>query len=627
MSIETPFEAASEPDSSDLNRQMSGATNGTFDSSDVSDQQWRRLLKKVDERLAKHSFSEFFGDAAAEGAVYRWGLACARGGAIDDLTNWLSQVAGDAKPSKKLTARVDLSQAARDLIESAQSLSFSPSSAATAVIWAAAMPTLAKDIDQSTWWELLSTLQQLRESALQRNEVDTPIHLMLAGELGLTLSWRLADLPSCKKLRVTSVSAVERWCKADEDSIAMSLSGGRDLRLIMASLIRCRRLISVTGKRSSKDRIEPIASELATWVAALTTHTGATALSKATRADVADDLAKGGLLDRVVQFDPATLRPALKAALGKTPAGGRLAWEVSLPESMHLCDDAKLAVMMPEWDVRRGRTHIDYRHDDIRIEVFGGRQQMLSGRWHTMIEVEQAEQHPRGGWELTCEYTDDDVHYIELEQPWTGGITLQRQFLLIRDDRCLLLADSVAPSGPEAEPDSLGNIRYISRLPVPEKVQMTEEEETREIFLEQGRNRAMALPLAACEWKTGPSRSSLAPTPDHHLSLTARGRDRLYVPLWIDFQQRRLKRKRTWRQLTVADERRIVGDHESVGYRVQIGSEQWLVYRSLVGHRCRTVLGQHLLADFFCGRFDTGDGSVEQLITVEDNETSDCETT
>ena len=562
-----------------------------------------------------------FGESAKRGGVYRWGLACARGGALDDLTLWLSQAACDSKPSTKLAADIDISRAANDVIESVQSLSFTPSSAATAVVWAAAMPALTKHLEQPTWWELLSTLQQLRESALDRNRVDSPIQLLLAGELGLTLAWRLADLPSCKQLRSSAVQAVERWCKADDDSVAMAISGGTDTRLTMAALIRCRKLIGKTTKRRSKDRTATVAEELATWVTALTTHTGGTVFSKASRKDVIDDLSEEGLLDHVIGYDADTLRPAMKAALGKSQSGGRLAWEVTLPESMHFCEDAKLAVLMPDWDVRRGRTNIDYRNDDVRIEIFGGRELMLTGRWHTIIEVDQEEQYPRGEWGLTCEYTDDDVHYLELEQPWSNGILLQRQFLMIRDDRCLLLADSVTPSDPSA--DAVGEIRYISRLPMATSVKAKEEKETREVFIEQGRNRSMALPLSACEWRGGLSRTSLEPTPDHHLSLIASGRDCLYAPLWIDFQQRRFKRKRTWRQLTIADERRIVGDETATGYRLQVGSEQWMLYRSLGGHRARTVLGKHLIADFFCGRFDTGDGSVEELITVDDRAASD----
>ena len=610
-----------------------GGTRKGVDSAElsvVSDQQWSRLRQRIAQRRQKHSAEEVFGAAAQRGAVYRWGLACALGDKPDDLTMWLSHCACDVKPPRNLASRVDVAESAREMIESSQSLTSTPAAAASSVWWAAAMPELANAVDTDVWWELLSTLQQLHVAAGQQTSADSPVHLLLAGELGLTLSWRLADLPSCKRLRSASRQAVDRWCNAVDDSIAMSVAGGTDARLVMGSLIRCLRLTrTAKRKRSAKDRADAVASELATWVTALTTHTGSTAFSSASRKDVADDLSEHGLLSHAAAYDRDALGPAMKAALGKSHSGGRLAWQVALPESMHLNDDAKIAVMMPDWDVRRGRIHVDYCSDDVRLETFCGRQLMLAGRWQTIIEVDQDEQHPQGEWELTCEYTDDDVHYLELEQPWSNGVLLQRQFLLIRDDRCLLLSDSVVRSDAAiasdagGETDSAGNLRYISRIPIADDVETREEEETREIFLERGRNRAMVMPLSALEWRHGLSRCSLETSPDHHLTLMCRGRDRVYAPLWIDFQQRRFKRKRTWRQLTVADERRIVDADTAVGFRIQVGSEQWMLYRSLSDRRCRSVLGKHIVSDFFCGRFDSGDGGIEELITVDDRESFD----
>jgi hypothetical protein len=35
------------------------------------------------------------------------------------------------------------------------------------------------------------------------------------------------------------------------------------------------------------------------------------------------------------------------------------------------------------------------------------------------------------------------------------------------------------------------------------------------------------------------------------------------------------------------------------------------------------VLGKHLVADFFAARFDPSDGSLEELVTVDENELID----
>ena len=163
-------------------------------------------------------------------------------------------------------------------------------------------------------------------------------------------------------------------------------------------------------------------------------------------ADVKDDTRADGLLDHAVQCDPETLKPAMNAALGKSQTGGRLVWEISLPESMNHCEDANLAVILPEWDVRRGRTHINYSGKQVSVELYGGKSLVISGQWQTSIDVDDNEQSAVGDWILTCDYSDDDVHYLELEQVWSGGITLQRHVLVVRDDRCVLMADSVLPT-------------------------------------------------------------------------------------------------------------------------------------------------------------------------------------
>lgn len=131
------------------------------------------------------------------------------------------------------------------------------------------------------------------------------------------------------------------------------------------------------------------------------------------------------------------------------------------------------------------------------------------------------------------------------------------------------------------------------------------------------------MPISASEWRVGPTDAMLKETQDGHLLLSTQGSGRLYAPLWLDFQQRRFKRKRTWRQLTIADQLRIVRRDEAVGYRVQVGSEQWTLYRSLAGHCCRSILGKHLITDFFASRFDPGDGSHDELLSVDDDESSD----
>ena len=91
----------------------------------------------------------------------------------------------------------------------------------------------------------------------------------------------------------------------------------------------------------------------------------------------------------------------------------------------------------------------------------------------------------------------------------------------------------------------------------------------------------------------------------------------LYAPLFIDLNSTRRTKALTWRQLTVGEELRIVGSDEAVAFRVQIGQDQWLIYRSLAPATRRTALGMHTAADFYIGRFDADEGEVDTIVEVE----------
>ena len=69
-------------------------------------------------------------------------------------------------------------------------------------------------------------------------------------------------------------------------------------------------------------------------------------------------------------------------------------------------------------------------------------------------------------------------------------------------------------------------------------------------------------------------------------------------------------------RLTVAEQLQIQPDDTAVGYRVALGDEQWLIYRSLSEPRNRTLLGHNLSTEMLVARFDT-DGEVEPLIEIE----------
>ena len=130
------------------------------------------------------------------------------------------------------------------------------------------------------------------------------------------------------------------------------------------------------------------------------------------------------------------------------------------------------------------------------------------------------------------------------------------------------------------------------------------------------RRLARVLPLALPEWRAAAAMGSLEAAPGGLLlrqQTRARG---MYAPLFIDLSPHRMKWPLTWRQLTVGEKLQIQKSDVAVGYRVQVGGDQWLFYRSLAAPASRTLLGQNVLHEFYAVRFDT-EGEADELLAVD----------
>ena len=64
------------------------------------------------------------------------------------------------------------------------------------------------------------------------------------------------------------------------------------------------------------------------------------------------------------------------------------------------------------------------------------------------------------------------------------------------------------------------------------------------------------------------------------------------------------------------DEQHVLPPQQAVGFRVQAGLEQWLVYRTLDAARNRTVLGCNIACDFLLGRIGRR-GVVDRAIEID----------
>lgn len=601
---------------------------------------WPELRQRVSRRVVRRNLATLWPECEPDGSPLRWGAAVACGGHLPQVVEALAKISAGRKPPRGF----DLDEAAERFIDIVRRNPLATESLAEAVAWSYALPELAISeppaISERLWWMVLGELQALHRSASEQAAAESIDRLIAAGEIGAVLSWRLSDLPSCDGLRVAAHEAIADWYDAGPYAVAAALSGGgRWARLALASALRSRRLAARQNRRVGTKR-KNAAHELATRVTALTRADGSCSLQNLEPANTeragsgragsserpADDLSRSGLLAiAAVEVGEPALRTATEAILGREKSRGRLAWKVELPEPGWSEERARLAVMLPEWDVRRGRVAIDYSGTTSRIEISSGKRPLIAGVWTAELLQNGQRVEATSDWSDVCWYSDDDVHYLELEQSFAGGVKVQRQIMLLRDDACLMLADAVIGS------DTAAPLEYVSHLPLVSTAHVEEERETRELTIVDGKPRAVVYPLGLNEWRMGPAPGTLRAVDAEVSSDTEakeaaglriesrmRGMGRLYSALWFDFDRKRMSLDRTWRQLTVAESLRLLQPHEAAGYRIQAGDDQWLVYRSLSGQRNRTLLGKNLVSDFFCGRFNGSDGFVEELIAVDD---------
>ena len=279
---------------------------------------------------------------------------------------------------------------------------------------------------------------------------------------------------------------------------------------------------------------------------------------------------------------------------------------------------ASVAVLRRDWRAAERLTAV-YPGRSLRAELGCGKDVLFSGDWQWDVRCNGAPATPVDDWNESCWISDDDVDFLELQIELSGGIRLQRQMVLARQDRFLLLADAVLGDRP-------GRIEYRGRLPLWPGVSFHAAEQSREGFLAGGKRRALVLPLALPEWRaSGWGGSSTAtPTLAGELTRTGQGLElqqasegcRLYAPLFLDLDRRRMTRPATWRRLTVAESLVVQPDDVAVGYRVSVGRQQWLIYRSLAEPANRTLLGHNISTEMLVARFERS-GEVEPLVEIE----------
>lgn len=419
----------------------------------------------------------------------------------------------------------------------------------------------------------------------------------------LVLARLFGDIEACRMLEdgaaATLAAEIERLVSTT-GSVNVTGSGAVVERVVRWTT--CREVAQATGGACWPEAIERRWRAAATGALRLLGYRGrvvreAGQLPEGFSAPLLDAMtAAGGRRGRTAK--------ALRRARGSVDGGGLL------PRAFH-DPAAAVAVIRTGWGRRDLRVLLDYRHAVPRLELAVGDRLLVDGPWQWEAWADGRSLEAEGPWKVSCFESDRKATFLEITAPLSGGRQLERQVVVLPRDRVVLLADAITtPAGPAP-----ADLRYRGLVQTTASLDLEPAAETREVLVFDTIMRLLALPLALPEWRTAGRGGLEAEGGGLVLSQEGSG-GRLYAPLWLDCDPQRIGRPLTWRQLTVADTRLILPPHQAVGYRVQSGLEQWLVYRALDVARNRTLLGCNVSCEFLLGRVKKS-GEVARTLEIQ----------
>ena len=278
--------------------------------------------------------------------------------------------------------------------------------------------------------------------------------------------------------------------RSEDDASPWLAHGAIYLRAALASVLRCRVLANALGLR----RWYPSQQKA---LAALLVHA-----SRWTRPDGTQLLGAGSLAPRSKAMWEALAglsrsNQSLKAsmALSGIGEGSRAEFKrkiraSSLPALTHYSKTANCAVMQSDWREKSCRIAADFSDTEICLEVLGPKgDQVFAGDWSLNVQLDGHAQMRLDDWQEVCWFSDDDVDYLELETQFGQYARIQRQIVLMRESRLLLLADSLL-----SDVNDLWTLE--SKLPLAPGCSFKPEKQTTEGFVHTSRGiECLTLPM------------------------------------------------------------------------------------------------------------------------------------
>jgi hypothetical protein len=445
----------------------------------------------------------------------------------------------------------------------------------------------------------------------------------LAAPFAVTLAGLFDDVEGCRALGVVVRDELEQDIAATVgENGGLRCSTAEEMLDTVCGWLRCREVISATGGSPLPKASLNALDQAVTAAVRLLGGRGCSAVAGMPESGVTVEP-----LLRAARRGRRKLAATVAAVTeGRDLTGDRRWSEKGLLAGSFHDREAAVAVLRSGWTRDAVRVLVTYQADVPVLEIAVGSRLVVAGPWEQAVDREGSPLPLVSGWRASRWEANDEAVYFELVADLATGLRLERAVLVLTEDNIVMLGDAIVlpTAGYGDEPVDLGKpLSFQSTLMLPPPIGVEACEETTEIFGCDLKPRFLALPLGLSEWRHGEhgGRGSLVANGQRLILSQTSSVSRLYAPLWLDLDARRLKQlrgqpqeaQRTWRQLTVADTRERLTNDQAVGYRVQAARDQWLVYRTLDESRNRTLLGCNLSCEFFAGRFGTDGEAVRSM--------------
>lgn len=588
---------------------------------------WRAWVKHLRKRKSPRSLQETLG---LKRSALGWGLTTEPLLAYRPALDRIARLA--RRPDD---AEFDVQGELRIYLAEHREASYQPHQALLALAWADALPALARFVMAHDWWELLNHLLRRAHTAAsaQRPAQTQPEYdlaqQLLGGELPFLLAHLFPEIDNCRPLaaaaRFTFSHGLDRLLDSQGQVSARHLPV---MRPLLASWTRAH-VLGAELEGACCD--ETALSQLRAFVQQVlrcTRPDGARVLAPADAPRLDRSLFQA-VLAQVADRPTRQLATPVLPKDHRSDKAPRPPKRLPTPSSIHA--SGKLAVLRTDWTRRATVATVHFADALVQWELALGQELLWSGEWSLDVRCNGQPLALVGPWELKLGQLSEHADHLLIEAPLSEHVRVQRQIVLARKEHFLFFADALLGE----QPASLGLRSSLTLAPT---TTIQPAMETREVRLRSRRASAWVFPLALPEWRRDrrigelsdasttlgaqsaevPAASHLligpsaAPGSDLVLSQQAHGKS-LYAPWFVDLAPSRQEQPATWRQLTVCAQRQVVPPDVAVGYRMQVDTRQWLVYRSLGRCDNRTVLGQNFVADFVLARFRRN-GTIDALV-------------